>query len=287
MGKLTQPVALSTSRRGVLVSELDGARIRVFDSRTGREIDSIGRYGLGPGEFGRVPVLLGTYANPLAFEGPSGRLSALGVEGEPVTSRVATGRRWTTACRQADDRILLQFVGWDDDGYWVSTMGEQATLVDSFPHPIPELQSVLPVGRQAPLHQVDDSTCAILPAYGRQFALLRSGRITLATGVEDAPVPQVIDPGRGRGNSRRVAAGVRSTHLAASSWRERTLVLYAGSTSYRERLVDVYDSNLSYESSLVLSFDTQFIAVAGDTLFVLGEKGDEPLLAAFLMREKR
>lgn len=283
-GRLIQPVSLFASRLGVLVSELDGARVLVFESRSGAIADTIGRYGMGPGEFGRAPVLLGSYERPLAFEGPSGRISALGEAEGPLGTRVAGGRRWMTACAIDKTRVLLQFVGWDDDGYWISTMGEQAALVDSFSHPVPELGAVLPVGRQAPLAQADDSTCVILPAYSRQFAVYRDGRIAVGEGVEDAPLPEVLDPGRGQGHSRRVAASVRSTHLAAVSWRGRLLVLYEGSSAHRRRLIDVYDEQLAYQSSVVLPFDTQFIAASGDTLFVLGERDDEPILGAFLLR---
>lgn len=285
-GRFIQPIRVAASRLGVLVSELDGARVLVLDSRAGRLIDTIGRFGLGPGEFGRVPTLLGSYDRPLAFEGENGRLSLLVPDADPITSRVASGRRWISACAIDESHVILQYSGWDDDGYWISTIGEDAALVDSFSYPIPELLATLPLGRQAPLNQVDDSTCAILPAYGRQFAVYRRGRIQVGVGVEEAPIPQVVDPGRGVGNIQRLADEVRSTHLKIGGWRGRLMVLYWGTSVHRGRLLDLYDANLKYESSVVLPFKAEDIAVSGDTLFVLGERDDEPILAAYLLRPR-
>lgn len=249
-------------------------------------VDTIGRFGLGPGEFGRVPTLLGSYDKPLAFEGANGRLSLLGQGSEPITSRVAGGRSWQSACAIDEQHVMLQYIGWDDDGYWISTIGDDAALVDSFSYPIQELISVLPLGRQAPLYQADDSTCVLLPAYGRQFAVYRSGRVQVGTGIEEAPIPQVINPGRGRGNIQRLADEVRSTHLVAGSWRGRLMVLYWGTSAHRGRLIDLYDSDLKYESSVVLPFRVERIAASGDTLFTLGELEDEPILAAYLLRTR-
>jgi hypothetical protein len=263
---------------------MDGAQVRVFDSRSGRQVDSIGRFGLGPGEFGRVPQLLGTYSRPLAFEGGNGRISVLGEGARPVTSRVATGRNWITGCLIAPGRVLLQAVGWNDDGYWVSTIGDDAALIDSFAHPIVELRTVLPLGRQASAQQADDSTCVLLPIYARRFAVLRSGEPPqFGDGVEDAPLPEVDAPPPGVRGTISMAVGTRSTHRSASTWRGGLLVLYGGATDYRRRLVDLYDRQLTYRSSVVLPFEARHIAVSGDTLFALGEQEDEPILAAFLL----
>lgn len=282
-GRLIQPVHLRASRLGVLVSELDGAHIRVLDSRTGAQIGAIGRYGLGPGEFGRVPLLLGTYDRPLAFEGPSGRISVLGEQDDPITSRVAAGHSWTSACQVDASSVLLTYVGWDDDGYFVSTLGAGAALSDSFSHPIASLREVVPVARQAPVYQADDSTCVILPTYAGEFATYRRGRIQFGRGIEPSGIPRVAAEGQGVGASRRVAAGVRATNRSATSWRGRLLILYAGDANLRRRLVDICDERLRYESRLLLPFVAQFISVSGDTLFALGERNDEPILGAFLL----
>jgi len=265
---------------------VDGARVLVLDSRVGRVVDTIGRFGLGPGEFGRVPTLLGSYDKPLAFEGANGRISLLVPRADPITSRVASGRNWISACAIDEKHVILQYSGWDDDGYWISTIGESAALVDSFSYPIQGLLEVLPLGRQAPLSQVDDSTCVILPAYGRQFAVYRNGRIQVGTGIEEAPIPQVINPGRGRGNYLKLADEVRSTHLVAGGWRGRLMVLYWGTSRHRGRLIDLYDADLKYESSVVLPFRAEDISASGDTLFALGELEDEPILAAYLLRTR-
>ena len=180
--------------------------------------------------------------------------------------------------------MLLTYVGWNDDGYYVSTIGEGAVVVDSFSHPIPSLRTVLPIGRQAPIHQVDDSTCAILPTHAREFALYRGGRVILGKGVEDAPIPRVEGTGQAFGASRRVARGTRHTSQSAASWRGRVLLLHVGSTPLRRRLVDFYGRDLRYEMSVVLPFDANLIAATGDTLIVLGEREDEPMLAAYLLR---
>lgn len=286
-GRLIQPVSLLASRLGVLVSDVDGAHVRAFDSRSGIQVDAIGRFGLGPGEFGRVPQLLGTYARPLAFEGPSGRISMIGDAGIPEPSRVAAGHSWSSACQAGDETVLLTFVGWDDDGYFLSTLGPDAALVDSFSHPIESLKDVLPIGRQAAVLQADDSTCVVLPAYAQEFAVYRRGAITVGSGVEPAPVPQVSGGAMpGYRGARRVAPETRSTHRSVTSWRGRLLILYGGRSEHRRRLVDIYSSRLAYEASVVLPFEASYISVAGDTLFALGELEDEPILAAYLLRPR-
>lgn len=283
-GRLIQPVHLFASRLGVLVSEFDGAHVRVFDSRSGVQVDTLGRFGLGPGEFGRVPFLLGTYERPLAFEGANGRLSDLGAGDAPVTSRVATGRNWVSACLMAPGRVLLQTVGMED-GYWVSTIGDRAALVDSFPHPIASLEGVLPLARQAPLYQVDDSTCVILPVYSHEFAVLRGDQLVLGASIETAATPRAEWEGEVGRSTLSLARSTRSTQRGAASWRGRLLILYAGATEHRRRLVDIYSSRGVYDASLVLPFETRYIASSGDTLFAVGERDDEPILAAFLLRQ--
>lgn len=283
-GRMIQPMALFTSRLGVLVSDLDGAHIRSFDSRSGIQVGTIGRFGLGPGEFGRVPSLLGTYDSPLAFEGPNGRISRLGQDSIPVTLRVATGRSWLSACQTSPERVLLQAMAWNGDGYFTSTIGSDATLVDSFPHPIASLQSVLPLARQAPLVQVDDSTCVVLPVYAHEFALLRGDQVVLGASIETAATPSAEWEGVPGRSTLSLARGTRSAQLSAASWRGRLLILYAGATEYRRRLVDIYSFGGSYEGSLVLPYASTEIATSGDTLVSLGEEADEPILAAFLLR---
>lgn len=285
-GRMIQPVALFASRLGVLVSDLDGAQIRSFDSRSGIQTRTIGGYGLGPGEFGRVPVLLGTYNEPLAFEGPNGRISLLRQDSAPTTLRVATGRSWTTACQTSPGRVLLQSIGWDKDGYFTSTIGADAILVDSLPYPIPSLLAVLPLGRQAPLVQVDDSTCVVLPSYAHEFAVVRGGRVTLGSSVEILPTPRVEWSGEVGRSTLSLSRGTRLSQLGAAAWDGRLLILFAGATEHRRRVVDIYDVDFSYQGSFVLPFASEFIAASGDTLFALGEQDDEPILAAFLLRPR-
>lgn len=282
-GRLIQPVHLFASRLGVLVSEFDGAHVRVFDSRSGVQVDTIGRFGLGPGEFGRVPFLLGTYERPLAFEGANGRLSALGVGDAPVTNRVATGRNWMSACLMAPGRVLLQSIGMRDDRYWVSTIGDRAAVVDSFPHPIASLEGVLPLARQSPLYQVDDSTCIILPVYSHEFAILRGDELVFGASIETAPTPRAEWEGEVGRSTLSLARDTRNTQRGAALWRGRLLILYGGTTEHRRRLVDIYSSRGVYDASLVLPFEARYIAAAGDTLFAVGELDDEPILGAFLL----
>lgn len=278
-------MALLASRLGVLVSDLDGAHIRAFDSKTGIQLDTIGGYGLGPGEFGRVPFLLGTYNDPLAFEGPNGRISLLGRDSIPITLRVAAGRLWLSACQTSPGIVLLQATGGNRDGYFTSTIGHDATIVDSFPHPIPSLRSVLPLARQGRLFQVGDSACIILPRYAHEFALVRDDSMVFGASIEPMPIPRAEWSGEVGRSTLSLSRDTRSAQLGATSWRGRLLILYAGATEYRRRLVDIYSSRGAYQGSLVLPYITGSIAASGDTLFALGELDDEPILGAFLLRQ--
>lgn len=174
-GRLIQPLSLMATDLGVLVSELDGNQVKIFSARDGALVDALGRDGLGPGEFGRVPQLLGMSNRPLAFEGPNGRISVLGRGRAPETSSVARTQTWRTACAMDRVQVVLQYSGWEQDGFFVSTLGDAARIVDSIAYPFPELLGVSPLARQASLQQVDDTSCAVLPAYAGSLAILARG----------------------------------------------------------------------------------------------------------------
>ncbi len=284
-GRLIQPLSLMAAEVGVLVSELDGNQVKIFSARHGSLVDSLGRNGLGPGEFGRVPQLLGMSNRPLAFEGPNGRISALRRGRAPETSNVARTQTWRTACAVDRDRVVLQYSGWEQDGYLVSTLGDSARIVDSIAYPFPELIGVSPLARQASLQQIDDTSCAILPAYARSFAILAGGSVRVGTGIEPVPTPQVVESKVDAGVRRRLADDVRASHLSAATWRGRVFVLFYGRSGYRGRVVDVYSAKLVYEGSLLLPWRASFISVKNDNLYVLGEDADEPVLAAFRLGE--
>lgn len=284
-GRLIQPLSLMAADLGVLVSELDGNQVRIFSARDGSLVDSLGRNGLGPGEFGRVPQLLGMSNRPLAFEGPNGRISALGRGRAPETSNVARTQTWRTACAVDRDRVVLQYSGWEQDGYFVSTLGDSARIVDSIAYPFPELIGVSPLARQASLQQMDDTSCAVLPAYAGSFAVLAGGSVKVGTGIEPVPTPRVVESKLDAGVRRRLADDVRASHLSAATWRGRVFILFYGRSRFRGRLVDVYSAKLVYEGSMLLPWRARFISVKNDNLYVLGEDGDEPVLAALRLGE--
>lgn len=280
-GRLIQPLSLMAADVGVLVSELDGNKVKIFSARDGSVLDSLGRNGLGPGEFGRVPQLLGMSNRPLAFEGPNGRISALARGKAPETSNVARTQTWRTACAVARDRVVLQYSGWEQDGFFVSTLGDSARIVDSVAYPFPELIGVSPLARQASLQQMDDTSCAVLPAYAGSFAILAGGAVKVAAGIEPVPTPGVVESKVDAGVRRRLADDVRASHLSAATWRGRVLILFYGRSRLRGRVVDVYSPKLDYEGSVLLPWRASFISVKNDILYAIGEDEDEPVLAAF------
>lgn len=284
-GRLIQPLSLMAADLGVLVSELDGNRVIVFSRRDGSLIESLGSSGLGPGEFGRVPQLLGMSNRPLAFEGPNSRISVLGLGKAPQTSNVARARAWRTACAVDRDRVVLQYSGWDQDGFFVSTLGDSARIVDSIAYPFEELIGVAPLARQASLQQMDDTSCAVLPAYAGHFAVLTGTSVKVSTGIEKVPTPQVVESTVDAGRRRRLADDVRASNLSATAWRGRVLILFHGRSRLRGRLVDVYSAKLTYQGSLLLPWRARFIAAKDEHLYVLGEDADEPVLAAFRLGE--
>lgn len=280
-GRLIQPVSLMAAELGVLVSERDGNQVKVFSARDGALIDALGRDGLGPGEFGRVPQLLGMMNRPLAFEGPNGRLSALDLGRAPETSSVARTQTWRTACAVDRDLILLQYSGWERDGFFVSTVGDSARIIDSIAYPFSDLIGVAPLARQASLQQMDDTSCAVLPAYAGSFAVVTGATVKVGAGIEEIPTPRVVESRVDAGVRRRLADDVRASNLSAATWRGKVLILFYGRSRHRGRLVDVYSAKLAYEGSFLLPWRARFIAVRNDILYVLGEDADEPVLAAF------
>ncbi|MDP1861717.1 MAG: hypothetical protein Q8K82_23830 [Gemmatimonadaceae bacterium] len=61
-------------------------------------------------------------------------------------------------------------------------------------------------------------------------------------------------------------------------------MLFEGTAINRLRTIDVYDRRtLMYRGSTLLPFEASRLAVRGDTMVVIGEVEDEPVVAAFLL----
>lgn len=282
---LPYPSDIQFAEQGLAVYDYGEKRIHVIDAASGRPRFAVGRRGPGPAEFGDRPVwFFGTWSRLMAVEFSDGRITAL-VPDKLQNVRVSREGRWATGCAWGSNEVLLQTSGHDVYDYFVSTTGETARIVDSIAAPWPRHRAQPFIVRQGPLRQADDSTCALLPLYEQEFALIAPNReARLGMHIEPLPEAKELLESNGRMRSSSLAKGARKGALDARAWRGFLIVLFQGTSNYRRRILDLYDRHtLSYQGSTLLPFEASRFAIRGDTLVMIGDDDDEPLLAAYLL----
>lgn len=139
--------------------------------------------------------------------------------------------------------------------------------------------------RQSPLQQVSDDVCAVLPVYQPDFAVLRADRpVLIGHHIEELPVqPGKSEPSE-EGTVYSMGPGTRMSALDATIWREHLLILFGGASAERRRVVDMYRlHDLQYDGSFLLPHRALRIDAHADSLVVIGEEADYPLLAMYLL----
>lgn len=286
--ELLYPIDVQFSSVGLLVFDHGAKQIKAVDGASGRHRFVAGRGGSGPGEFSGPVTFLGTWAQPMAVEFSVGRLTQVVRTGELRDVRVSHTSRWATGCTWGRDAILFQAAGHRTHDYFVSTTGESAKTIDSLAMPWPRLLPLGFMARQAPLRQLDDSTCAMMPLYNREFGLFSRGEEPrLGTHVEELPPARSREASSGKMRVESVAPGAKPGGVDVRAWRDAILVLFAGQGRQRFRTLDIYSRNdLSYRGSVALPFEGTRIAVRGDTLAIVGEDDFSPVVAVFLLRPR-
>jgi hypothetical protein len=123
--------------------------------------------------------------------------------------------------------------------------------------------------------------------YSDDIALVRPGRVPVV-GRQVELLPEAIPDVQESGKSRRVglAPGSKAGGATAAVWRDWILVLFRGRTANHHRIVDLYRSaDLTYDGSILLPILASDITASGDTLAVLGEVDDEPVLNVYLLMQ--
>lgn len=282
---LTYPTDVTFAQQGLAVYDFGERHIQVVDGATGRARFAVGRHGPGPGEFGdRAVTFFGPSSRPLMVETIDGRVAAL--DGEKLLSiRVPKEQRWSTGCQWGASQLLLQVRGLAEHDSYVVTMGDGARIVDSLPAPWPRHRELPFLVRQAPLAQVDDSTCVYLPVYQQEFAII-SPNAPPVTGVHIETLPEAREAVSG--NSKRrvhsLAEGTKSGAGDVAAWRDMILVTFWGTSPHRRHVIDVYDRRaLRYRGSVSFPYHVDHLAVHGDTLAVTGEVDEEPVVGVYLL----
>jgi hypothetical protein len=276
-----QPFDVLFARTGLLVMDIGDSKLKTLDPRTGSVRAVTGREGSGPGEVRGVVTLFGTSARPMLLEFMTGRVLELRSDGSLIAVPVAQAGQWTTGCSWGEGNVLLAKAG----QYFVSEIRPNAMILDSLPMPWPRLRALPYIVRQAGLHQVDDSTCAMLPTFHREFALLSPTRHPLlGLHFEQLPPASADEAKTDAGTIHTIARGAKSGFQDAATWKDAILVSFGGTSRHRRRLLDVFRrTDLSYRGSILLPFEVRRLAIRGDTLAVVGEDDDYPIVAAFLI----
>ncbi len=285
---LTYPTDVTFAEQGLAIYDYGERHVQVVDGATGRARFSAGRRGPGPGEFGDHGVaFFGPAARPLLIEVNDGRVAAL--EGEKlIPMRVPREKRWSTGCQWGRSQLLLQMYGLaQHDNYVVST-GDGARIVDSIPAPWPRHRELPFLVRQAPLKQLDDTTCVYLPAYQQEFAII-SPNASAVTGAHIETLPEAREEVSGTSKRRvhELSEGARSGASDVAAWRDVILVSFRGTSPHRRRVIDVYDRRtLTYRGSVQFPFRIDQVAAHGDTLAVTGEVDEEPVVGVYLLARR-
>ncbi len=296
---MVYPGALFFSKDGLIVYDHGEKRLHFLDSRSGRDLAQVGRGGSGPGEFnGRPAVFLGTYLSPTVVEWGTARTHR--IEKRKLVSVRSPRERewWFEGCAWGPNRILRETVGARParlgTGVVVAdhvmlSLGDSARVLDSIPLPWERMTVLSPIVRQTYTRQLNDSLCAILPVYHREFAVAEPGKpLRLGLHVESLPEAKLHVAKEGEAQVNRVAAGARRGGIDAQVWRDLLLVLFVGQSDRKSRLLDMYDlATLTYRGSLALPHKTDRFVVRGDTLAAIAEIDLEPVVIAYLLRPAR
>jgi hypothetical protein len=280
------PVAVRFTTYGILVSDALDYTILRLASESGAELSRRGRGGRGPWEFVDYPVIVGTYAAPLVVEAPSGRVYTY--EEEPSTMLSVTRQRpWGSACQYTPGELLLQAAPRPTDfDFFVSTYAELPAAVDSLSNPIPSIRPLMFFARQTSLRQAGDGTCALLPIYQPEFAVMRADRSSsIGRHIESLPIQNGLTEPTERGAIYSMAPGATMGPVDAARWRDYLLVLFEGKTKHRRRIVDMYRiDDLEYAGSFLLPSRSLRIDAHQDSLIVIGEEDEFPTLSLFVIK---
>lgn len=283
---LLYPVDVHFSDAGLLVFDQGGHALRIVDLRTRSVVRSLGRQGSGPGEFTNPAVFIGNRSSPLLVEFSKGRVTRYSGDSLSVV-RVASSGRWASGCAWTPGHLLLQTAGHPEYDFFVTSIGDSARFTDSLAVPWEHVRVRPFLERQASARQVDDSTCAILPLYQREFAIMSPSK-PMGLGTS----PEILPPARLRvERSAKVRieslTGARPGALDAKAWRHRILVLFGGSTRSKFRILDAFDrQTLRYQGSVRLPLEATRIAISGDTLVALAERDGEPVISVLRLVPK-
>lgn len=285
---LLYPIDVQFSSAGLLVFDYGEMQVKVLDPASGALRHTLGGRGAGPGEFNGPVQLFGTWAHPLSVQFSSLRVTSLSSQ-KSRSVAVATSGLWASGCTTGKDVVLLQTSGDGAHDYFLSTKGQGARVIDSMAVPWARLQALPFILRQAGLRQLDDSTCALLPLYQEEFAILpASGQPRLGLNVESVPPATAKIESSDKRRSASLTRGAKPGAVDARGWRDAVIVLFRGTTRLRGRILDVYSrSDLTYRGSAALPFEALRIAIRGDTLVAVGEDDADPVVAAFLIQRVR
>lgn len=284
--QLVVPNDLMFTTSGLMTFDHGDLTLRVYEPTTGRYLRRFGRGGAGPGEFSRVMWFQGTYDAPVLFDPTLRRLTtAFEVNGELESRPLGGAGTWLSTCA-LDDRTTIGTVYRDSQPDLMIV--RDGKLVDSLSAPWPELEGTHAIVRQSIIRQIDAGTCAIVTLYQPFFATYSQlTGFTAGRFVESAePIAALIESlDGGKGRKVSLPNGTVAGANGVGMWRDHVIILYNGRTALRRRLLDLYRrDDLSYAGSIVLPFESTRLAVRGDTLAVIGEVDDYPVLAVFVLR---
>lgn len=282
---LPYPIDVQFSKEGLAIYDYGERRVHIVDAASGRQRLVQGRRGPGPAEFGDRPVaFFGRRSQIFTVEFSDGRVNTL-QEGRLQSVHVSKEGRWSTGCAWGANAALLQTSGHDTHDYFVTTLGDDARITDSVAAPWSRYSTLPFIVRQGQLRQANDSTCALLPLYQQEFALIAPNtQPRRGMHVEALPEAKAIERRTASMRSSSLAKGAKSGALDARTWRHLLLILFEGTSDDRRRILDVYDlRTLAYRGSTRFPFDVSRLAVSGDTLAVIAEVDDEPIVATFLV----
>jgi hypothetical protein len=285
---LLAPNDIQFSSDGLMVFDAGDRTVRLFQSTDGSYLGSLGRAGGGPGELSQLMWFQGAYDRPSLIDRAQRRIVKLTGRGDAFESvPLPSEKQWLTTCAPEPDLTFGAARSRDHTAYFFA---RDQHLVDSMVGPWTELRDEDHLATQARVRQADDTSCAVLPVYQSVFAIY-TGQAGFLTGqfVERGPPVRAITSSRdgGRSGAITLPKGTTAGPMDARVWRDHLAVLFEGRSRHRRRVLDLYRrEDLSYAGTLVLPIRAARIAISGDTLAVLGERDDYPLVVVLLLRAR-
>lgn len=280
---LLRPISMTILRSQIYVLDGSASRVVAFDKRTGQVNWIAGRPGGGPSELKNARSIGASTSGVAVADMGNGRIARIDATGR-FLKPIRVNAHTHGICAVNHGFILADA----SSGDLITVDAEGRELARPY-LPWPELRGTPALLRQYLLNSTAER-CAILPIYGRGFALSNGQQFTEpALFIErvDLPRVEVSHPAPGSTVTQIISDGPPPGALVSAVSGSRLAVAYRGRIKYEGTPVDIYQLTTgSYLETYLWQGKINGIAWDGITFFILTEFDDVPVLIAVRPRRR-